>query len=202
MIITLKDSVLSLDNTTESVRKLLQMIDNIREADDSLLSSVIVDGLEIFGDYEDYLLDKLSQVETILVSFQTRKESLDDALLLAAGYLERALPSIKELSAEFYKGATAETWKQLEQFLEGMQWLGELIKNMEQSAHLFKSWKTGVSIPFNFTEIINNLNQAVSNSDLILIADSLKYEFIPLLNNLSEDIQRTIDSEVVRNDLN
>jgi len=202
MIITLMDSVLTLDNTPESVRKLIQMIDNIREADDCVLSCMIVDGLEIYDGYEDYLLDRLSQVESIQVSVQTRKESLDESLLVASGYLERALPSLKELASEFYNGASTEAWGQFEQFLEGMQWLGELINKLERSKHGFKSWKSDGSVASDFSEIINNLFQAVNNSDLILIGDTLKYEFMPLLQTLRTDIQRTVDSEVVRNGFN
>ncbi|KUO70141.1 MAG: hypothetical protein APF81_00400 [Desulfosporosinus sp. BRH_c37] len=202
MIITLRDSELTLENTPEAVRELLQMIDNIRETENCSLNCMIVNGLEIFDDYEDYLLDRLSQVETIQVSTQTHKESLDDALLSALGYLDRALPFIKELASEFYRGASAETWEKFQQLLEAMQWLGEFINKMEEGKHLFASWKSNFSVSFNFSEIVNNLNQAINNSDLILIGDTLKYEFVPLLDTLRMDIQRTVDSEVVRNDLN
>jgi hypothetical protein len=201
MNLTMMDRVLTYKNETSSIGSLMDEVANLLREGKLVLSHMEIDGVEVYGDYEEYLLDNLHSVGNVTAVFRTKKEWLDEMLLEAAQYLNRCIPAAQQLAGQFYQGLADGVWTKLDQLLEGMQWLTQLLNGMKQNKGLYKTWDTQLSLAFDFKVPLENLQEALENSDSILIADMLVYELIPLIQSLGTDIQKTIDSEVIRNDL-
>lgn len=194
------DRVLTYKNEACSIDTLLNDLINFLEAGSLVLSHLEIDGAEVFVDYREYLLDNISSVDKVTAVLRTKKEWLDEMLLEAAQYLDRGIPAVQQLAGQFYQGVTEGVWVKLDQLLEGMQWLVQLFNEMKQNKALYRTWNTRISLAFDVKVPLENLNEAMENSDAILIADILVHELVPLIQSLQADILKTIESEVASND--
>lgn len=116
-------------------------------------------------------------------------------------YLERALPELSGLASEFYQGADETTWETFGHFLDGIGWIMSVLEELS-NPELIEN-PEGVSHRYNdISGNIRELQEAMENSDLIAIADILRYEMIPLLETLKEEMEDAANSRVVLDDLN
>ncbi len=131
----------------------------------------------------------------------SKKAYLDDQLLTAHGYLQGAIPAIQKMVDELYQGPQSGTWHSLSQFLEGIEWLTQFIDEIQQNKHLYSSWQSEITVESSFKEHLENMVEAIHNSDPVLIADIVSYELLDVLKALSTDIEKTIKAEVPANEL-
>lgn len=201
MNLTILDRVLTYKNETGSIDTLMEDLSCFLEEEKWVLSHLEVDGIEVYGDYREYLIGKIHSVGNVTAVLRTKKEWLDEMLLEADQYLKRCIPAVQQLAGEFYQGLSNGVWTKLDQLLEGIQWLTQFLNEMKRNNRLYESWNTQISLAFDFKVPLDDLYEAIENSDSILMADILVHELVPLLEALWEDIQNTIDSEVARKDL-
>jgi len=202
MEIKILDDTIQLNNEVSSI-EIMNIINENLQVRNLILDRMIVDGRIVQEDFEEYLNDRVREISIVEVHTIPWKEWMDDALIMALQYLERAILGVRKLSDDFYRGNSEDTWQTLEQLLEGIQWLAELIHNLEQKGtQYYPSWDTSISLAFSLRELLDNLEEAMTTSNLVSVADVLAYQVKPLLETLGQDIQRTVDTEVKRNDLN
>jgi len=128
------------------------------------------------------------------------KQLLDDALLSMQAYLTSALPEIKLLSDKFYLGSSSESWNKLSELLEGLMWISQTIGHIREMA-IYQNLEAFEETAATISQLVINLEQALTNNDLILIGDILKYEISSILGQLLSNATLTINNEVVRHDL-
>lgn len=170
-----------------------------------MLSHLEVDGILVYEDHYDYILENLATIETIIVRVTTYKKLLDETVLDLSDYLTKAISETKLLSDDFYKGPNKETWTKLSQLLEGLQWVVQAIQplhTLHNNEMPYLNSLTYSVISSALSDKFEEFEEALKQSDLILVADLLKYEIAESLLKLSLEIDITIDNEVVRNDLN
>ena len=165
-------------------------------------SHIIVDGVEIYKEPETFLLDSLESISTIEVVVKTAREFVDESLLIAADYLKGALPEIQVLADGFYQNPKARDWEMFSAMLEGMQWLNQTIDLIDKSTEIPVNWDACIRLAVQLQMELKNLEQAVENTDSVLIADIIQYELLPVYGALLVEFNTTIDTEVERNDLN
>ncbi|KAA0966787.1 hypothetical protein FQ087_11360 [Sporosarcina sp. ANT_H38] len=164
-------------------------------------SHFIADGTEVYEDHEDYLTLNVDRIEKLEVIAKTEKEFLNDVLLSAEDYLKRAKPELVSLPEGFYSNPTSEIRSSFSQLMDGLQWLDEMLEVVNKSNERPEDWNTCMELSKSMKTEIVNLSEAVDNSDNILIADIIQYEFIPLFESLETDIGKTIDTVGTRHDL-
>ncbi|MDR3541397.1 MAG: hypothetical protein P4L69_10585 [Desulfosporosinus sp.] len=197
----LEDSI-QLKNEVSSI-EIMNIINEQLKVRDLILDRMSIDGRQVQGDFEEYLHDRVGEISIIEVHTIPWKKWMDGALIMALQYLGRAIPGVRRLSDDFYRGNTEENWQTLGQLLEGLQWLAELIHNLEQKGtQYYSSWDTAISLTFSFRGLLANLEEAMTTSNLVSVADVLAYQVKPLLEAIDKNIQKTVDSEVKRYDLN
>lgn len=202
MEIKILEDTIELNNEISSI-EIMKIINEHLQMHDLILEWMIVDGRQVQEDFEEYLHDWVRENSIVEVNTIPWKEWMDNTLILALQYIERAIPGVQKLSDDFYRGDTVDSWRTLEQLFEGIQWLAELIHNLEQKGNqYYPSWDTSISLAFSLRELLDNLEEAITNLNFVLIADGLAYQVKPLLETLGQDIQRTVDTEVKRYDLN
>ena len=202
MEIKIIDTTMLLNNEVSSV-EIMNIINEHLQVRDLILDWMIIDGRQVQEDFEEYLHDRIREISIVEVHAIPWKEWMDEALIMALQYLERAILGVRKLADDFYRGNTEDTWQTLEQLLEGLQWMAEVIHNLEQKGtRYYPSWNTSISLAFSLRGLLDNLEEAMTTSNSVSIADVLAYQVRPLLETLSHDIQRTVDAEVKRYDLN
>ena len=129
-----------------------------------------------------------------------RIELLDDMIrdILASTvhYIEGAMTEIGKLADEFYRGPEQGTWVKLQQLIEGIEWINsgaEAIVNSRKSHHgAYEYVKAATEMRSKLMEF----EEAIRNSDMVLIGDLLSYEIAPMLESIQNTANDIVNSEV------
>ncbi|WP_342512990.1 hypothetical protein MKY34_20690 [Sporosarcina sp. FSL K6-1522] len=187
-------------NTKPSPDEIVAKINELLK-ENYYFSHFIADGFEIYDDHEDYLIVNIDRIEKLEVIAKTEKEFLNELLLSTEDYLKRAKPELASLSDGFYSNPSPEVRSSFSQLMEGLQWLDEMLAAIDNSNERPADWDICMELSASMNAEIANLSEAVENSDNILIADIIQYEFIPLFESLETEIGKTIDTVGTRHDL-
>jgi len=105
---------------------------------------------------------------------------------MTVDYLERAIPAVEILAGEFYRGAVPETWDRFGDLLNGLQWLLKITEfRPTDGVDAFQNFLLRIKPK------ISGLEEALKNSDQILLADLLCYDILPLLKTLEFDLKNS-----------
>ena len=169
--------------------------------DNYYFSHFIADGMEIYEAHEEYLIVNIDRIQKLNVISKTEKEFLNDILLSTEEYLKRAKPELTSLTDGIYSNPNSGIRTSFSQLMEGLQWLDEMLTVIDKSNERPSDWNTCMELSQSMKTEIINLSEAVDNSDNILIADIIQYEFVPLFETLETEIGKMIDTMGTRHDL-
>lgn len=186
----------------ESLHTMVQDIESLLNERQLILTSMIVDGSEIYDDYLQYLEERAGRIKSIQVIASTRKGFRDQLLISAEQYLSRANPALKQMSSEFYRNPTDGTWVSFEQWSEGYEWIDQLFQGITEPPEQSAIWAQCQTVFTEIQPILTELEEAMKRSDYILLGDLFTYEILPRYEQVQAGISKIIDLEVVRNDLN
>ena len=174
------------DNTLESIPLIIAEIQQVTESAQMVLSHFIIDdGQEIYEDFDVYLKENIQDIKQLEIVLIGVEQMFFKMIKSASDYLERALPQIQTLADEFYQTPTENTWTRFVQLLDGMSWLTECME-------LFNQRSREVIQIGEFKEKLDELENAVKNSDLILIGDLITYEVLPILEAFSKTVYSSL----------
>ncbi|AKP48490.1 hypothetical protein [Bacillus smithii] len=183
-----------------SVNDVIEKI-NEETNDHYFFSHFIADGKEIYEDHELFLEDHLTEISELEIVLKTVKQFINDILLSASEYIQRAKPELPHLVDEFYHHSDQTTWDRFMDFLEGLEWLNQMIATIDRTKQRPENWDQYLNIAAALKEHLKSLQEALENQDEVLIADTIQYELLPLLEELGKEIDSTIDQEGYRYDI-
>lgn len=184
-----------------SVKKIIEQI-NILLGDSDIFSHLEIDGVEVYDDIECYIQNHLIDLSEILIILKTAKEIRNDILVSAEKYLENAMPTLSTLVNEFYNNPSSETWIKFSEMLEGMQWVNQVIVSLDQMQFYPSNWNEYLKLAFSLQQELKILEEAIISGDNVSIADIIQFELIDIYMSLKKEVQKTIDTEGVRIDVN
>ncbi|WP_353093805.1 hypothetical protein [Tissierella praeacuta] len=208
MKIYIEDQILEYENNKNEIDKIFNEIDNIIDKSSKLLSHMIIDDLEIYESYYDYFLDNIRVIEKVEVVVQTYKELVYDILISTIEYLGEIPKKVQELANKFYKNVEKEVWNDLNDLLGGVIWIINTFSSIDQDARLkdvvpsYEQWNLYAQEVFSLQEILNELEEALLNKDLVLIGDMLSYEILPKFEEMEEQLIQLMGRKDVLNDFN
>lgn len=189
----------TLDNAT--AENIMDQITNLL-AKEYYLSHFIADGTEVYEDHGNYLNEHAGYIEKLEIVAKTVKEFVNDLLLSAEEYTQRAIPELAPIAEAFYDNPTPGTWATFDQLLGGLQWINEMLMTIGKSMAVPSNWQGYLMVSNKMQEEIRNLAEAIENEDNVLIGDIIQYELLPNFEELEKEIQLTMDTEGSRHDLN
>jgi len=196
MRIELLNNTFELENNKESVDKLFERINDILAGGQYAFDFMQIDGNQVYENHYEYLIDNLADIKEIKASIISVDEIIRNILVSTVQYVEGAVPEIGILSDEFYRGAEQGTWGKLQQLIEGIEWINssaEVIAiSNRNSGKIFEYVKAASEMKSKLLE----LEEAIKNSDMVLIGDLLSYEAIPMLESIKDTANDIINSEV------
>jgi hypothetical protein len=166
------------------------------------LSHLICDDQIFYEDFEEYIRDNIETVSEIQVKAVTATQLAKQTILTLESHLVEAIPEMKRIADDFYKQPDQDTWLQLNQVLESIQWVEQTCQHTSKILNETSGLSFDVSHLFHRKEILESLLEAMNNKDTVLIGDLINYELTPLLESIQQTIIKVIDIGVVRNDLN
>jgi hypothetical protein len=190
--------IMEYNNNGSEMERMFEEIESLLEQHHLHLSAMKIDSIEIFGDFKDYIMEHVREIEIVEVEAHTVGEMVNQVLLSTEQYLERALPPMQQLPREFYQGPTGDSWDNLGQAAEGIQWIYQMVLSVIQAEPVFLTTDNFRVLIDKLDQALPDLNEAVEAKDPIGIADGLSYEILPVINELFELVKNTIDDKVVR----
>lgn len=189
------------------LRKQLSVEEVIKKINELLgsnyyFSHVIIDRIAVYDDLEQYLAERMDWIGRLEVVAQTMSEFRNDILLTAEEYLKRAETELPRLADCFYQNSESGHWAIFDDMLEGIQWLNQIISSIDRMEDKPNNWGEYKKIVTALEMQLQALEEAVENIDTVLIADIIKYELINLYQSLGNEIQSTIDTEGMRDNVN
>ncbi|MBU5436669.1 hypothetical protein KQI42_01540 [Tissierella sp. MSJ-40] len=201
MKIYIENQILEYENNKDEIDNILTEIDDIITNSSKTLSYMIIDDFEVFNNYYDYFLDNIRVIEKIEVVSVTYKELINDILNSTLDYLERTPNLIDELANSFYKNPNRESWKNLNDLLEGIGWLIDTFSSIDRDKRLkdivlnYENWNLYAEGIFSIKEILGDFEAALSNDDYISIADILLYEISPKFKEMAKNLLGLVSRE-------
>jgi hypothetical protein len=201
MRVFILDEIMDLSNEAASINRIFDKIQTLSDNADYHLSHIVVDGFDVYDDYEEYISDQLRTIQEIKIELRTSKQQRDALILDASRYLTNAIPEVTVLANEFYRNPDPNSWLKLDQLFEGLQWFHQvaLIYNPNKGNPLENSDLLTSAGAMRGT--IDELAEALQSKDIILIADLLQFEIKRQFQDLLVVVGNIIDKEVVRYDL-
>jgi hypothetical protein len=187
-------------NTLDQVDEMFQDVEISLRQEKLILSSMCIDNTEIYNDFKKVITEQIHEIKTIEINAVTLRQIADETLVSINMYLVRVLTEMNSLINEFYQGGYAETWNRFSDFLEGIQWIESAILGLKETGlpTIGKS-----SLHENIDRLqphFLQLTESLENKDVTLTADILKFDILPILQMLSEEVQQIINSEVMHHD--
>ncbi|MFD1037069.1 hypothetical protein ACFQ3N_01330 [Virgibacillus byunsanensis] len=194
------DEQFNIDNNESAITTILKKINQSIEQKDTVFSHLIIDGVEVYENHEEYMKEHLTEINNIEIATRNTKEMIWETMESIQTYLVRAIPTLKKLVDDSYNKFSGQTWKGINQLAEGMQWIVK-----------FKSFtKSAPQQPLNWTDIENSIQvceesfaqliEAVEVQDTVLISDILSYEVIPAYELLEKSLATSLkDEEFLKN---
>ena len=202
MRIKILEQVIELENHPSSIGELFTKIEEKLENTGQIFSHLTIDGNEIFTDYAQYLMQNIAEIQEIVVGTKSFRELLTETMGTAQEYLKRATPEVEKLCDEFYRGPTEDSWSKFAQLLEGLEWLLQVVTAVDTYTLVTENQHPYAQLGTEFQKKAKELQEAMENTDYVLIGDLLRYEFIPIFSSFSKTIEQALTTEGLANDLN
>lgn len=181
-----------------------EVIERINESvtEGYYFSHFISDGTEVYDEHEEFLESNLDEIGELEVVIKTEKEFVNDVLLSAEEYLQRAIPEVSSLADDFKRVPTGETWDRFEMLLGGVEWLTDMLKVVCNSKERPSNWTMYQQMTSNIQSELTKLGKAVEKKKNVQISTIIKNGLLPIFERLEKEFGETIDSEFVRRNLN
>ncbi|QTN00390.1 hypothetical protein ERJ70_14430 [Sediminibacillus dalangtanensis] len=202
MLVEINERMIELENSLSSIERIIKEIESGVNESELYFSHLIIDGEEIFEDFELRIEEKVTSIRYIKVVMKTVGEFINDLLVSAENYLIRVHPELQILIDEFYQGPTGSSWVKLGQLMEGLQWINQLFEIIKSSKHKPGNWNEYLKAMSTFEKELNALEAAMEAKDQILIADILQFEILEIIPSLKTEVTETIDREGERLNVN
>lgn len=202
MKIYVLDKTFEYENSIKAYDALVSCINELVDKSDIIFSHLIIDGVEIYDDFYDYFLNNIKNIEEVIIVTKTKKEISKEIILSTIDYIGRAIPEIENLSDQFYKTPSDESWNKLVDLFEGIKWILDTFimidsnKQLKDIVNSYEEWNLYAQDIYSLKELLGEFEEILENSDYVSIADILSYELIPLFKNMRDKLEKVILEEV------
>ncbi len=190
MQIMLDEELIEIENDESGLEKLLQIIEQKAIASELIFSHLIVDGVEIYEDFADYLQANFENIKEIHLQFLPLQQFMQDILQSTKEYLTGVIATIEDVANAVYNQVDPETWQQIDLLLEGIQWLGETFRVMDSLPNLadmlkdYEQWNLYARDLQELEVVTASLSEPLQFADHVTVGDIMLYEIKPILERL------------------
>ena len=190
MQIMLDEELIEIENNDSGLEKLLQIIEQKAIASELIFSHLVIDGVEIYEDFADYLQANFQNLKDIHLEFLPLQQFLQDILQSTGQYLDGVIATIDNLASAVYNQVDSETWQQIDFLLEGIQWLGETFRVMDSLPNLadmlkdYEQWNLYARDLQELEVVTASLSEPLQFADHVTVGDIMLYEIKPVMERL------------------
>jgi len=186
----LDKELIEIENNDSGLEKLLQIIEQKAIASELIFSHLVIDGVEIYEDFADYLQANFQNLKEINLQFLPLQQFIQDILQSTGQYLDGVIATIDNLASAVYNQVDSETWQQIDLLLEGIQWLGETFRVMDSLPNLadmlkdYEQWNLYARDLQELEVVTASLSEPLQFADHVTVGDIMLYEIKPVMERL------------------
>ena len=194
MQIMLDKELIEIENNDSGLEKLLQIIEQKAIASELIFSHLVIDGVEIYEDFADYLQANFQNLKEINLQFLPLQQFIQDILQSTGQYLDGVIATIDNLASAVYNQVDSETWQQIDFLLEGIQWLGETFRVMDSLPNLadmlkdYEQWNLYARDLQELEVATASLSEPLQFADHVTVGDIILYEIKPVMERLIDSL--------------
>lgn len=181
------------ENSDNGIQKLIEFINEALSNENLFFSHLVIDGQDIYENHEVYMAENINVIKEVKVVTNTIEEFVNNLVVTLNDYTARGIPEIEKLINDFYQTPTEESWNTLNQLLEGIDWIYRSIKSIDMTKHSIAGWDEFIKSTASFETELPNLLNAITNRDLILIADIIQYEILPQFQIINAETEKNFE---------
>ena len=193
MKLNINNQRLQFENNPNGINEMFNSINDYLEKEEKFFSHLIIDGKDIHSDHENYIQEHIANIDQVEVKTLSITEFVGELLVSLNNYTQRGIPEIEKIIEEFYQGPTEDTWLNLQQLLEGIEWIYETIRSIDVTKHEIPNWDEFIKGAATFETELPNLLEAIENKDNVLIADIIQYEILPQFQMVSDKTEQNFE---------
>jgi len=190
-----------LEKDEDIIEKISDILSREVEKKNKIIKSIIIDGIELYQNYFEYIKDNLDYIQEVIVKLITYKQLVEETLYGTVDYLDGAAIEIVPLSEEFYAEPTKESWEKFSDLLEGLNWIISVFnlidndKTLIEALPSYEIWNLYAKDVLTLNELIPQMNDALNSNDNTLLADLMMYEILPIYNDMKEQLMSLYNIE-------
>lgn len=195
MRLVLDNEQIYFTNDEDGIGKLIKTIeDKAFSSADKYFSHLVIDGVEVYDNFNEHLEENISNIRDVNMVFLTFSEYIGEILISTGDYLERAIPGIEELAKDFCNEVNSEVWQQVNNLLEGIQWLSGTFNTIDSLPNLtgllddYEKWNLYSQALRELQEVTANLEEPLRFADYVTVSDIMLYEIKPAMEKLNSNI--------------
>lgn len=180
MKVTIHGAAMDIDISGETMGELFDKI----ETQGYIVYQVFADGKDI-SNISESDFEKLGVIEHLEIVVKELKELTLETLKEVDEFIPEYIERIEKFLAKIHEGSETARFIMLQQLVDTLQWFTSLLENIDfQEENVEKN-----KFFMKWSETIEGLLAAVESKDLVLTADVLEYELIPVLKEYQEYIR-------------
>lgn len=183
------------ENKHASIKEIFDRIEKELSDSSFLFSHLVVDGVNVHENHADYLTKNINQIQEINVEAKQAKDFVYELIVETDKYLNNMLPEINRLVDEFYQGENQSSWEKFQQLVQGLQWINQMISVINQGKYKPENWDQYLGFNESLQQELKSMEEALKNSDTILLADVMQYELVPILEAFQKNVELSITQE-------
>ncbi|HHV16143.1 MAG TPA: hypothetical protein GXX58_06160 [Gelria sp.] len=182
------------ENSETGLEMLLRAIEEAVNSSGLILSHLLVDEVAVYDDYWDYLETNLKNIRKVQAELKSISELMQDILQSTTLYLGRSLPALEKMAESFYSEVNADTWQDLSNFLEGLQWLAQSVEIMDEVSGLadmvadYEQWNRYSKAVRELQPIVAELDEPLQHGDYVNVGNILLHKVVPRMQELLTNI--------------
>ena len=198
MQLVIGEEITEFDNNEVSIEQIIKALEEKSSSAERILSHLVIDEVEVFDDYVEYMYENLATIKVIQAQFMTLREFMQGILLSTDEYLDRAIPAVEQLAGALYSSVDADAWQQIDQLIEGVQWLQQSFDTMDSLPNLanrlsdYEQWNLYSQALRELVESVASLGEPLKFADHVSVSDIMLYEIKPALEKLHTNLSSLI----------
>lgn len=184
MHVTISNIEFEAENSQLGVEDLFSRIDGFMKEFGVHFSHLMIDGVEVTDAPYDYVMENIGDIREVEVMYLTSDQYFQQVMNIMDTFLEKAVPTLKEVADEFYGRPDDDAWFRLEACLNGLNSLLGIIHSMISGPELFGETERFAKLGESIGLHLDNLKHAATLKDYTLMADIMQYELVEFLEKL------------------
>jgi len=160
-----------------------------------VIKLITIDGVDVTGSVESFLVSNLNPIQNIEVHSVTPDEIIDSLYADIVDYLGKVSKATDAISDMFYGDVNMDAWNQLSQLSEALGFTIEALQTIiAHGQHHAGQSSFANEVTVFIDEVkthVAEINQAIEDQDFVLVGDVIRYE-------LGKSVSRMLNSMVSR----